>query len=57
MRSWRALGKVLGGISGNDLKAMVTGEPITDKVAREMEWAMHRPAGWMDGRHASALDG
>ncbi|UPG88253.1 hypothetical protein L2Y96_12570 [Luteibacter aegosomaticola] len=56
IHSWRALGKILGGLSGNDLKALVTGDPISNEIAREMEWTMHKPVGWMDGGHATVLD-
>lgn len=48
IRSWSELGKILAVLNGTDLQRLLTSEVITDEIAREMEWAMHKPGGWMD---------
>jgi len=48
IRSWSELGKILAVLNGTDLQKLLTSEVITDEIAREMEWSMHKPAGWMD---------
>lgn len=54
--SWDAQGKILAGISGMHLLGLLRGDPFTDELAREIEWAMNRPAGWLDRSPQSALD-
>lgn len=39
------------GIPESDLRTMLEGGPISDSVARDIEWAASRPAGWLDGEH------
>jgi hypothetical protein len=44
---WKALAISLG-IEPAVLDDIRTGGPISDTVAREIEWAMQRPARWLD---------
>jgi hypothetical protein len=39
------------GIRDAEFKAMLEGAPVSDAVARDIEWASHKPTGWMDGAH------
>ncbi|MGN6479203.1 hypothetical protein [Luteibacter sp.] len=43
--------QILGGLHGDELARLLQGAPISDAIAREMEWAMHRPARWKDQTH------
>lgn len=52
VRSWSELGQILAVLDGAALQRLLNGSPITDELAREMEWAMHKPVGWMDGDHS-----
>jgi hypothetical protein len=36
------------GIPPEEFSRLVDGAPIGDKVARDAEWAMNRPRGWLD---------
>lgn len=54
--SWNLLGELLGGLTEADLRAYLKDRPIPDAVAREIEWATHRPRGWLDRPMDSALD-
>jgi hypothetical protein len=36
------------GLTEDHFDAICSGEPIDDNLARYMEWAMHRPRGWVD---------
>jgi hypothetical protein len=36
------------GLPDGTLKAIRKGAGITDSMAREIEWVMHRPVGWLD---------
>ncbi|UPG88127.1 hypothetical protein L2Y96_11930 [Luteibacter aegosomaticola] len=44
---WKALAQALG-IDPGVLDDIRTGATISDPLAREIEWAMQRPAHWMD---------
>lgn len=44
-------GQILGRLRGEELARLLQGAPISDAIAREMEWAMHRPTRWMDQTH------
>lgn len=44
---WKPIAHALG-IDPLLLDDIRTGGPISDSVAREVEWAMQRPADWMD---------
>lgn len=39
------------GIPESGLRAMLEGGPISDSVARDVEWAASKPPGWLDGEH------
>ncbi|WP_157006507.1 hypothetical protein [Luteibacter yeojuensis] len=54
--AWDTSGKLLAGISGVQLRALMRGMVIDDAMAREMEWSMQRPVGWMDHAHVGLLD-
>lgn len=36
------------GLSRQEFRAIREGAPIGDRLAREIEWAMHRRRGWLD---------
>lgn len=36
------------GIPPDDFQRIVDGAPISDRLARDVEWAMNRPRGWLD---------
>lgn len=46
--TWPAMAHTLCNLSGPALRAATRDGRISDALAREMEWAMQRPAGWMD---------
>lgn len=56
VRSAAALGELLSIGSERDLKALTDGGYIADLLAREIEWALHRPLGWMDRTHDGPLE-
>jgi hypothetical protein len=56
VQSWGALSAVLGLADEDALKHMVGGAYIADVVAREIEWSVHRPAGWLDRASEGPLD-
>lgn len=39
------------GVSESVLRAWLDGRLISDGLARELEWAVQRPSGWMDEDH------
>lgn len=39
------------GVPEADLWLILHGSPMSDEVAKEIEWAANKPAGWMDGAH------
>lgn len=45
--AWKGLAVALG-IDPGVLDDIRTGGPISDATAREIEWAMQRPARWLD---------
>lgn len=47
---------IFANITGRELEALMRGEFIPDALAREIEWAMHRPNGWLDCKAEDALD-
>lgn len=47
----RQILQLLGGLGGAELGALMRGAPISDALAREIEWSMHRPVHWMDTAH------
>jgi hypothetical protein len=49
-------GAIVAKISGRELDALLDGDPIPDALAREVEWAMHRPDGWLDRKAEDVLD-
>lgn len=55
IQSWHLQGAILG-MLGADLKALIEGAAITNEVAREIEWSMHRPTGWLDRKAEDKLD-
>jgi len=36
------------GIPPDEFQRIVDGAPIGDRLARDVEWAMNRPRGWLD---------
>ena len=49
-------GAILGNVSGDALREILAGAEISDDFAREVEWAMSRPEGWLDEKRQDALD-
>ncbi len=43
--------ELLGLSSGRDLASLLTGIHIYDDAAREIEWSMNKPKGWLDRDH------
>ncbi|MGN6482497.1 hypothetical protein [Luteibacter sp.] len=37
------------GLSVGELESFLAATPVPDDVARDVEWTMHLPAGWLDG--------
>lgn len=33
------------------LRGVIAGDPMSDELAREIEWATHKPGHWMDDDH------
>lgn len=56
IQSWALQAGILGDISGPELQAIMADGTITDAFAREVEWAMQRPSGWLDRQPEDALD-
>ncbi|UPG88256.1 hypothetical protein L2Y96_12585 [Luteibacter aegosomaticola] len=51
-----AQGGILGNLTGEALREILAGAEISDALAREVEWSMSRPEGWLDEKRQSALD-
>jgi hypothetical protein len=47
---------ILANLTALQLQGLLEGGAIPDALAREIEWAMHRPDGWMDRRPEGGLD-
>jgi hypothetical protein len=56
VQSWAAQAGILADMSGPALRAVMEGGPVSNALAREIEWAMHRPNGWLDRRPEDTLD-
>ncbi|MGN6482379.1 hypothetical protein [Luteibacter sp.] len=54
--SWPALAHTLCNMRGEELRAATREGRITDALAREIEWAMQRPLGWLDATEHEALE-
>lgn len=54
--SLAAQGEILGGLTEQHLRALLAGEPMSYGVAREIEWTMQRPVGWLDAPRTDVLD-
>lgn len=44
------------GTSAKTLHATIMGAVMSDAMAREIEWAVHKPERWMDEDRASAFE-
>jgi hypothetical protein len=56
IQSWSAQAAIFANMTGPQLQALMEGDPISDALAREIEWAMHRPSGWLDRPPEDTLD-
>jgi hypothetical protein len=56
MESLAAQGAALGYLTEKELRDLLAGARISDAVAREIEWAVQRPVGWLDAPRTDALD-
>lgn len=56
IQSWSAQAAIFANMTGPRLQALMEGDTISDSLAREIEWSMHRPRGWLDCRPEDALD-
>ena len=54
--SWQLVGQIIAGIDGETLAALLRGEPISNELARDIEWHANRPSGWLDADWDCALD-
>lgn len=54
--SWAAMAHTLCNMRGDELRAVTREGRITDALAREIEWAMQRPRGWLDATEHEPLD-
>lgn len=43
------------GVPEASLWVLLRGAPMSDEVAKEIEWAVHKPVGWLDGAHEVEL--
>lgn len=48
--------EILAKTTSPSLMGLLKGGAISDALAREMEWAVNRPIGWLDRRPETALD-
>ena len=56
VQSWAAQADILAGMTGPALRAVMEGGPVSNALAREIEWAMQRPSGWLDRVPEDTLD-
>jgi hypothetical protein len=56
IQSWSAQAAILANMTGSELRAVMEGGTISDALAREIEWSMHRPEGWLDRQPEDVLD-
>ncbi len=56
IQSWSAQADLLANISGPELQNVMQGANVSDVLAREIEWSMHRPEGWLDRQPEDMLD-
>jgi hypothetical protein len=56
IHSWSVQAGIFGNMTGPELQALMDGGAISDDVVREIEWAMHRPEGWLDRHPEDAHD-
>lgn len=54
--SLAAQGAALGYLTEGELRSLLDGAHISDEIAREVEWAVQRPDGWMDASRDDPLD-
>jgi hypothetical protein len=47
---------IVAALDERELQALMDGDTITEALAREIEWAMHRPKGWLDRSPDDRLD-
>lgn len=50
------VGKIIGGIDSKSLAGLLREEPISDGIARDIEWHANRPRGWLDAEWDGPLD-
>jgi hypothetical protein len=56
IQSWSVQAGIFANMTGSELQELMDGGTISDDLAREIEWAMHRPEGWLDRHPEDALD-
>lgn len=56
IQSWAVQAAVFADMTGPQLQALMEGDTISDWLAREIEWAVHRPNGWLDKQWEDRLD-
>lgn len=47
IQSWSAQAAIFANMTGPQLQTLMEGDPISNALAREIEWAMHRPSCWL----------
>jgi hypothetical protein len=45
----------MANMTERQLRAPMDGDTISAALAREIEWAVHRPSGWLDRRSEDRL--
>jgi hypothetical protein len=56
VQSASAQAAILANMTGPQLQALMDGDAISYTLAREIEWAMNRPSGWLDRDPEDVLD-
>jgi hypothetical protein len=56
VQSWPAQAAIFANMTGPELRTVMEGAQISDGLAREIEWSMHRPDGWLDRQPEDMLD-
>jgi hypothetical protein len=46
----------MANMTERQLRALMDGDTISAALAREIEWAVHRPSGWLDRRSEDRLE-
>ncbi|HXS18995.1 MAG TPA: hypothetical protein VN764_17475 [Polyangiaceae bacterium] len=56
VQSVDAKAAIVANMTGRQLQGLMEGDTISDTLAREIEWGMNRPNGWLDRQPEDVLD-